>query len=121
MVSVLVMITLPLASFYVTWLVVRSRIAAPFVEKWQYRWEERWINHETTDQSEREQLWEGEWNSKLAYLPTCAWCTGYWVTLTLIIVTMPSTDVPIWPVWPLYLLATTAFVGIMDFLTHREA
>lgn len=123
MLKALVIVLLPLAAYYVTWLITHSKIADPIVTRWQAYWEFRWIQKHTMPGSdaEREAVESDGWNSKLAYLVTCAWCTGYWVSLVFITSVMPSTDIPVWPFWPLILLASAAVIGIIDSLTHREA
>lgn len=111
---------LPLATYYLTWVIVRSKIANPVVERWQFFWEDRRINRVARGDDElKHRLWEnGEWTSKLAYLPTCAWCTGFWVSGFTIGFTYVAVPVPLW--WLLW-LATSAFIGLVDTLTHREA
>lgn len=111
------------AAYLVTWLVVRGKITEPLVNAWQFHWESRWIKrHARGDEEAESLLWESnEWNSKLAYLPTCAYCTGYWVSVALVASVMPSTSVPVWPLWPLLVLASTAATGLLDALTHNEA
>jgi hypothetical protein len=121
--DVLVLITLPLAAYYVTWLFVHAKISVGVVERWQGFWEDHWIRrHAKNDPQLEAEMWaSGEWHSKLAYLPTCAWCTGFWVSLGFVNAVLPSTDVAVWPFWPLYLLAVSAFIGLVDTWTHRKA
>lgn len=111
---------LPLASFYVTWLIVHSKIASTYVERWQSFWEDRFIKrHAKGDEQLHDRMWAtGEWHSRLAYLPTCAWCTGFWVTGFTIGFTYLAVPIPL---WGLLWLATSAFIGLLDGLTHREA
>lgn len=107
-----VVLLIPLAAYYVSWLVVHSRIATPLVARWQLFWERRWDRrHPDAEPSD-------EWRSSLAYLPTCIWCTGFWVSGVIIGATCFFTVVPL---WGLMWLATAALVGIIDTLTHREA
>jgi len=109
----------PLAAYYITWVIVHSSIAEPIVQRWQFHWEERWIRRRAGDDEElAAQLWEDDWHSRLAYLPTCAWCTGFWVSGALLAVTILFVTVPLW--W-LFWLGTCGFIGVVDSLTHREA
>jgi hypothetical protein len=109
-----------LAAYTVTWVIVHGKIASPIVERWQYRWEDRWIKkHAGVNEAVAARMWDTDgWNSRLAYLPTCAWCTGFWVSGALIAMTYPFAEVPL---WPLTWLAMTAVVGLLDSLMHREA
>lgn len=108
----LTILLLPLAAYYVSWVIVHSKIASKYVGRWQVFWENRWINRHP-DEPESD-----EWQSKLAYLPTCIWCTGFWVSGWMMFITMFFTPVPL---WGLFWLANAAVIGIIDSLTHREA
>lgn len=121
--DVLTVALLPLAAYYVTWLITHSKIADPIVTRWQAYWEFRWIRKHTTPGSdaERNAAESDGWNSKLAYVVTCPWCTGYWVSLGFVLAVLPFTDIPVWPFWSLILLYMSALIGIIDSLTHREA
>jgi hypothetical protein len=120
--DILVIGMLPLAAYYVTWLITHSKIADPIMTRWQAYWERRWITKHAKNEHEAAVLAAGtEWNSKLAYLVTCPWCTGYWVSLGFVLAVLPFTDLPVWPLWPLILLYMSALIGIIDSLTHREA
>lgn len=108
-----------LASYFVSWVIVHSKIASDLVEKWQFHWETRWVDKHAADELQRQRLWEVEgWNSRLAYLPTCIWCTGFWVSGAVIGVTAVFTPVP---EWPLLWLATSATVGVIDSEVNRKA
>ena len=64
-------------------------------------------------------MWEDEgWNSKLAYLPTCAYCTGFWVSGLVVGVAQFAAPMTIW--WLVW-LASAALVGLVDSLVHHEA
>jgi len=111
---------LVLASYYVTWVIVHSTIASPLVERWQFFWEDRWVKrHAGPNKEVAARMWESDgWNSKLAYLPTCAWCTGFWVSGAVVGLTSLLEPVPLWPlVWP----ASAAVIGLLDSLTHHDA
>jgi hypothetical protein len=111
MVDALVVLLLPLAAYYVSWLVVHSKIASGYVARWQIFWERRWVDrHPDAPDSQ-------EWQSRLAYLPSCIWCTGFWVSGSLLGITAMFQPVPL---WGLLWLATAAVIGIIDSLTHRE-
>lgn len=106
---------LPLAAYYVSWVIVHSKIASKYVDRWQTYWETRWYDRRPDAAP------SDEWQSKLAYLPSCIWCTGYWVSLGFVLAVLPFTEIPVWPLWPLILLYMSALIGIIDSLTHREA
>jgi hypothetical protein len=119
----LVVLLLPPAAYYVSWVIVHSKIADPIVGRWMAYWETRWIrkNTEPGSRAEFHAVETEVWNSKLAYLPSCIWCTGFWVSLFTVAVVLPFTSITIWPLWPLILLYMSALIGIIDSLTHREA
>lgn len=112
---------LPLAAYYVTWVIVHSKIAVSLVERWQFHWESRYIRrYAGDDENQAARMWEGDWHSRLAYLPTCAWCTGFWVSLLFTVTVLPATTVPPWPLWPLTTLGVAAIIGIIDTIVHHE-
>lgn len=108
-----------LASYYITWVIVHSIVASPLVDRWQFFWEDRWVKRHTETDDQAAAAWEVDgWNSRMAYLPSCSWCTGFWVSGVVVGLTSLLEPVPLWPlVWP----ASTAVVGLLDSLTHREA
>lgn len=113
------LIPMILTAYFVTWVIVRSRIASPLVERWQMHWEGRWIRKHAADEVTEAAYWEtNEWNSDLAYLPTCAYCAGFWVSGAVVGITALVDGVPHWYLtWP----ALAGAVGLIDSLTHREA
>jgi hypothetical protein len=71
-----------LAAYFVTWVVVESAIAAPFVDPLRRAFERRWILRRAEPGSDEAAAFESteNWNSKLAYLLSCIPCLGFWVS-----------------------------------------
>lgn len=71
-----------LASYFVTWVIVESAIAAPFVGPLRLAFERRWILRRAEPGSDEAAAFESteNWNSKLAYLLSCIPCLGFWVS-----------------------------------------
>lgn len=71
-----------LAAYFITWVLVESEIAAPFVDPLQRRFERRWILKRAAPGSDEAAAFESseKWNSKLAYLLSCIPCLGFWVS-----------------------------------------
>ena len=64
-----------LAAYRVTRLVVADKIAEPYMERVRWWLERRWFSkHPDEDGSQT------EWNSRLAYMLSCPWCFGFWVS-----------------------------------------
>ena len=105
-------VLLPLAAYFVSWVIVHSAIAQPIVSRWQDFWERRWYRrHPDAPGSE-------DWKSHLAYLPSCIWCTGFWVSGVMVMLTHIAVPVPY---APLSWLAMVAVIGSLDSLTHHDA
>lgn len=62
-----------LAAYRVTRLVTTDKITEPVMERIRWGLERRW--HRKHDGGS-----DTEWNSKLAYLLSCPWCLGFWVS-----------------------------------------
>lgn len=63
-----------LASYRITRLVTTDKIAEPFTERIRWFFERRW------EAKHPEAVPGDEWNSKLAFLLSCPWCLGFWVS-----------------------------------------
>ena len=70
------------AAYRVTRLVATDKITEPFFESIRQRLEYRWIRKHAGDDEDRVLFFaqSSEWNSKLAYLLSCPWCLGFWVS-----------------------------------------
>lgn len=62
-----------LAAYRVTRLVTTDKIAEPVTERIRWWFERRWYEKHDTGSDE-------EWNSKWAYMLSCPWCFGFWVS-----------------------------------------
>jgi hypothetical protein len=92
-----------LAAYRVTRLVTSDKITEPIFERLRWWLENRWlVEHESGSDT--------EWNSKLAYLLSCPWCLGFWVSgVTTVLVSMAyGLDYPI-----LTWLAMSTVVGFL--------
>lgn len=76
------LILLALACYRVTRLVTTDKIAEPVFEPLRQRLEDRWIRRNTRPGSPEEfdAVESDKWNSKLAFLLSCPWCLGFWVS-----------------------------------------
>lgn len=63
-----------LAAYRVTRLVTTDKIAEPVTERIRWWFERRWIAKHDFEGSDT------EWNSKVAYMLSCPWCLGFWVS-----------------------------------------
>lgn len=63
-----------LAAYRVTRLVTTDKIAEPVTERIRWWFERRWYAKHDGPGS------EDEWNSKWAYMLSCPWCLGFWVS-----------------------------------------
>lgn len=104
-------ILLALACYRVTRLVTMDKIAEPLFEPLRQRLEDRWIRRHAKTNSEA-LAYEGSttWNSKLAFMLSCPWCLGFWMSGagTLIVSLVYSLDYPI-----LTWLAVSTVVGFL--------
>jgi Protein of unknown function (DUF1360). len=73
---------LALACYRVTRFVVKDTIAEPVFGRLRERLEERWIAKHAGDDENLKYLFEQtvHFNSKLAYMLSCPWCLGFWVS-----------------------------------------
>lgn len=76
-----------LAAYRLTRIITTDKITEPFFESLRYRLERRWVRAKfrkgtITD----EQVESGEWQSKLAFLLSCPWCLGFWVSAVFAVV-----------------------------------
>lgn len=80
--TLLTAVLLALASYRVVRLVTLDKITEPVFEPLRQWFEARWIRKHTRPGSPEEfdAIESDEWNSKFAYLLSCAWCLGFWVT-----------------------------------------
>jgi hypothetical protein len=93
-----------LAAYRVTRLATADKIAEPFMERLRWWFEKRWYAKHDEEGSQT------DWNSKWAYLLSCAWCLGFWVSgVTTVLVSMAyGLDYPI-----LTWLAMSTVVGFL--------
>jgi hypothetical protein len=73
---------LALACYRVTRLVTTDKITEPIFEPIRQRLEDRWIRKHTRPGSPEEfdAVEADKWNSKLAFMLSCPWCLGFWVS-----------------------------------------
>lgn len=62
-----------LAAYRVTRLVTTDKIAEPVTERVRWWFENRWVAKHGSGSEEN-------WNSKWAYMLSCPWCFGFWVS-----------------------------------------
>ena len=63
-----------LAAYRITRLVTTDKITEPTFERLRWWFERRW------ESKHPEAVPNDKWNSKLAFLLSCAWCLGFWVS-----------------------------------------
>lgn len=75
-------ILLALASYRVTRLVTTDKITEHLFEPIRQRLEDRWIAKHAGDDENLAYLFgqSQTWNSKLAFMLSCPWCLGFWVS-----------------------------------------
>lgn len=73
-----------LAAYRVTRLVTADKITEPIFERLRWWLENRWVaKHPGANVSDT------GWESKLAYLLSCPWCLGFWVSgVTTVVVSL---------------------------------
>lgn len=93
-----------LAAYRVTRLVTLDKIAEPVAERIRWFFERRW------EAKHPEAVPNDEWNSKLAFLLSCPWCLGFWVSgvVTVILSVAYGLDYPV-ITW----LAMSTIVGFL--------
>jgi hypothetical protein len=100
------------AAYRVTRIVTTDKIGEPFFEPIRLRLEARWIRKHAGDDENLAHLYgkSTEWNSKLAFLLSCVWCLGFWVSgvFTVILSVAYGLHYPI-----LTWLAMSAVVGFL--------
>src|SRR5688572_26212138 len=71
-----------LAAYRLTRLVTTDKITEPIFDKIRQRLEIRWIRRHAENDEDRARLFSQTeyFNSKLAFLLSCAWCLGFWVS-----------------------------------------
>lgn len=105
-------VLLALACYRVTRLVTTDKITEPIFEPIRERLEARWIDKHAGDDENLAYLYgkSQTWNSKLAFLLSCPWCLGFWVSGlgTLLVSLAYGLDYPI-----LTWLALSTIVGFL--------
>lgn len=78
------------AAYRATRLVTTDKITEPVFERLRWALERRW-------QEKHDGGSDTDWNSKLAYLLSCPWCLGFWVSgvFTVILSMAYGLDYPI--------------------------
>jgi hypothetical protein len=108
-------VLLALACYRVTRLVTTDKITEPVFEPLRQRLETRWIaKHAETDLEVLKYEASETWNSKLAFMLSCPWCLGFWVSGagTLLVSLAYGLDYPIFT-W--FALSTVVgFLGRFD-------
>lgn len=101
-------VLLALACYRVTRLVTTDKITDPIFERVRWSFERRWYAKHDEDGSQT------EWNSKLAFMLSCPWCLGFWVSGlgTLLVSLAYGLDYPILT-W-LALSTVVGFLGRID-------
>ena len=88
-----------LAAYRITRFVTTDKIGEPFFEPLRQRLEDRWIRKHAGDDEDMAHLFaqSSEWNSKLAYMLSCPWCLGFWVSgvTTVVVSLVYGLDYPI--------------------------
>ena len=71
-----------LAAYRATRFVTTDKIGEPYFEPIRQRLELRWIAKHAGDDENLAHLYgkSETWNSKLAFLLSCPWCLGFWVS-----------------------------------------
>ena len=62
------------AAYRLTRLVTTDKITEPIFNRLRWYFERRWYDKRGLAGS------DSEWNSKLAYMLSCSWCLGFWVS-----------------------------------------
>lgn len=108
--DLLVFVLLALASYRVTRLVTTDKITEPVFEPLRQRLEDRWQRKHYPEYVPNAIRESETWNSKIAYLLSCAWCLGFWVSgaATLIVSLTYGLDYPV-----LTWLASSTVVGLI--------
>lgn len=104
MADLLVFILLALASYRITRIVTQDKITERIFDRLRWWFERRWYDRHDEAGSDT------EFNSKLAYLLSCAWCLGFWVSGvgTLLVSVVYGLDYPV-----LTWLAVSTLVGLI--------
>lgn len=100
-------VLLALASYRVTRLVTTDKITEPIFDRLRFGLERRWYAKHGPEGSDT------HFNSKLAFLLSCPWCLGFWVSGagTLLVSLVYGLDYPV-----LTWLAVSTVVGLLGQL-----
>lgn len=98
-----------LAAYRVTRLVTTDKITEPITERIRWFFERRW------EAKHPEVVPSDDWNSKLAFLLSCSWCLGFWVSgvVTVILSVAYGLDYPV--------ITWLAMSTIVGFLGHIDS
>lgn len=96
-----------LAAYRITRLVTTDKIAEPVTERVRWWLERRWQRKHGPGSDE-------DWNSKLAFLLSCPWCLGFWVSgvTTVLLSQVYGLDYPV-ITW-LAMSTVIGFLGRLD-------
>lgn len=101
-----------LAAYRLTRIVTTDKITGPIFDNIRQRLEIRWIRRHAENDEDRARLFSQTeyFNSKLAFLLSCPWCLGFWVSgvVTVILSVAYGLDYPI-----LTWLAMSTVVGFL--------
>lgn len=115
--DVVTFIIVVLAAHRITVVITSDRITSSVVWAWQNFWERRFIKkHARNDLEVLAYQNSEEWNSNLAYLVTCPWCVGFWVSGALMLASSPYIEYPL-PL--LFWLAMSSMVGLIAQTHHK--
>lgn len=97
-------ILIAFASYRLTRFITRDKIIEPWRSFAQCWFERKWLEQEGHEESD-------EWQSPVAYLLSCDWCTSIWVAGLVTFITWIAVDVPA-PI--LVWLSASAVAGLLS-------
>jgi thiosulfate reductase cytochrome b subunit len=111
---IIAIILLPEAAYRITRFVTTDKITEPIFDPLRLWLETRWIRKHAGDDENLAYLYgkSEKWNSKLAFMLSCPWCLGFWVSGagSLLVSTVYGLD---YLVFALLWLATSTIVGLI--------
>lgn len=97
-----------LAAYRLTRLATTDKITEPLMERVRWWLEKRWESKHAEPGSDT------EWNSKIAFMLSCPWCLGFWVSgaATVLVSAVYGLDYPVLT-W-LAMSTVIGFIGRID-------